>query len=82
MANFVIYTYMFKPITRPDTADLFREDVDINNSLLRKQELLGGLFPKQTEQGSFEKEGEDSILHFSNKNNRYLHKILMNEFMN
>lgn len=70
---------MFKPIAKPDTADLFREDVDINNSLSRKQELLGGLFSKQTEQGSFEKEGEDGILHFSNKNNRYLHKMLMNE---
>jgi hypothetical protein len=89
MANFLIFTYMFKPIAKPETADLFGEKVvDIQESLARKQELLGEMFPKQTAQGTFPKpastvncdKGEEGDgLRFIDKEMEYLHKMMVNE---
>lgn len=44
MTRFTIYTYLFKPVTAPQEPDMFSPDVDVDDSLARKQELLGELF--------------------------------------
>lgn len=44
MTRFTIYTYMFKPINEPQEPDMFSPEVKVEESLARKQELLGELF--------------------------------------
>jgi len=44
MTRFTIYTYLFKPINEPQEPDMFSPEVKVEESLARKQELLGELF--------------------------------------
>lgn len=79
MANFLIYTYMFKPVTTSYAGDLFdNSEVDVKESLAHKQELLSGLFPKDAGLGKFDK-GEDDGLRFVYNDEVFLHKMVMNE---
>ena len=44
MTRFTIYTYLFKPINESQEPDMFSPEVKVEESLARKQELLGELF--------------------------------------
>jgi hypothetical protein len=44
MIRFTIYTYLFKPINEPQEPDMFSPEVKVEESLARKQELLGEMF--------------------------------------
>ena len=48
MIRFTIYTYLFKPINEPQEPDMFSPLVKVEESLARKQELLGELFLKES----------------------------------
>ena len=48
MIRFTIYTYLFKPINEPQEPDMFSPEVKVDESLARKQELLGELFLKES----------------------------------
>ena len=48
MTRFTIYTYLFKPINEPQEPDMFSPLVKVEESLARKQELLGELFLKES----------------------------------
>src|SRR5574344_216447 len=87
MANFTIYTYMFKPIAKPDSPDLFVTNaVNIQESLKRKQELLGDIFPRlgtAYKASDISQPGEYSNdtdkLKMMDGDMLYLHKMLVNE---
>lgn len=63
MARFTIYTYMFKPINEPEQPELFVRDVDVEESLAKKQELFGNCFLSQ------------SNIKFSKGENIYKHTV-------
>ncbi|MDE6688782.1 MAG: hypothetical protein K2J86_02690 [Prevotella sp.] len=44
MSRFTIYTYQFKPINAPVEMDLFRPDVDVEESMRNKQDIFGCFF--------------------------------------
>lgn len=47
MSNFTIFTYMFKPVAKPEH-DLFENNVvDIKESLAHKQDLFEAMFPQK-----------------------------------
>ena len=48
MTRFTIYTYLFKPINESQEPDMFSPEVKVEESLARKQELLGELFLKES----------------------------------
>ena len=48
MIRFTIYTYLFKPINQPQEPDMFSPEVKVEESLAKKQELLGDMFLQES----------------------------------
>ncbi len=48
MTRFTIYTYLFKPVNEPQEPDMFSPEVDVEESLRMKQELLAELFKAES----------------------------------
>lgn len=77
MSNFTIFTYMFKPVAKPEH-DLFENNVvDIKESLAHKQDLFEAMFPQKNAHAQSDTDEDGKIKMFKQKDTEYLYKMVL-----